>query len=166
MKVRKKAENKDLQRLFEVKASKLEQKGDIEEVDKAISTKLLELQKDDVEKELEQLRTIKKSRGRCAAVFNTFQKICGDKKAKQEQVSMVDPESNIAIFDPKELKSVSLKYCVDLLTQHTANDDLEKDFFIRDIIHLVCSEEVSEDQFDREDFEVRMKMLKTKCAHK
>ena len=50
--------------------------------------------------------------------------------------------------------------------KNTANDDLVKDFFIRDIIHLVRAEEVSEDQFDREDFEVRMKMLKTKCAHK
>ena len=61
MKVRNKAENKDLQRLFEVKASKLEQKEDIEQVDKAIGTKLLKLQKDDLEKELEQLMTIKKS---------------------------------------------------------------------------------------------------------
>ena len=54
MKVRNKAENTDLQRLFEVKASKLEQKEDIEQVDKAIGTKLLKLQKDDLEKELEQ----------------------------------------------------------------------------------------------------------------
>ena len=75
MKVRKNRDNKDLQRLFEVKASKIEQKEDIEEVDKAISTKLIELQKDDVEKELEQLMTTKKNKGRCAAVFKTFQKI-------------------------------------------------------------------------------------------
>ena len=116
MKVRNKAENKDLQRLFEVKASKLEQKEDIQQVDKAIGTKLLKLQKDDLEKELEQLMTIKKSKGRCAAVFNTFQKICGDKKAKREQVSMVDPDSNIAIYDPKELKSVSLKYYANMFS--------------------------------------------------
>ena len=76
---------------------------------------------------------------------------------------MVDPETNS--FDPKGQKSVSLKYFVDLVTLHTANDDLEKDFFIRDIIHLVRSEEVSEEEFEREDFEVRMKMLKTKCSY-
>ena len=164
--MRKNRDNKDLQRLFEVKASKLEQKEDIEEVDKAISTKLIELQKDDVEKELEQLMTTKKNKGRCAAVFKTFQKICGNKKANQEQVSMIDPVSKVAIFDPSELKSVSLKYCVDLLTQHTANDDLEKDFFIQDIIHLVRNENGLDEEFGMKDFEDRMKVLETKCANK
>ena len=69
MKVRKKAENKDLQRLFEVKASKLEQKEDIQQVDKAIGTKLLKLQKDDLEKELEQLMKNKEKQGEvCSSV--------------------------------------------------------------------------------------------------
>ena len=55
----------------------MEKKEDIEELDKSISTKLLELQKDDAEKELEQLMTIKKSK--------------------------IDPVSKVAIFDPNEV---------------------------------------------------------------
>ena len=169
VKVRNKTVNKDLQKLYEVKASKMEQKDDIEDVEKAISVKLLELQKEEVEKEIEQVMTVKKSRGRSAAVFNTFQKICGDKKSNQEQVAMIDPVSKVPIFEPNEIKAVSLKYCVDLLTKRNVDEKYEDDFFIQDMIHLVCCEDVSDyndEELNLEDFEERLKTLKTKCQNK
>ena len=87
----------------------------------------------------------KKSKGKTAAVFKTFYKICGDTKSQQEQVAMIDPVSKVAIFEPDEIKSVSLKYCVDLLTQHTANANFDDDYFLQDMIHILRCEDVSED---------------------
>ena len=96
-----------------MKSSRVEKNDDIDDIEQAISKKLLEIQKDKIEKEIEEVMTVRKSRGRCAAIFNKLKKICGDKKSGQEQVAMIDPASKLPVFEPNQIKSVSLNYCVD-----------------------------------------------------
>ena len=62
---------------------------------------------------------MKQTKGKSSAILSTLQKICGNKKSNQDQVSMKDPNSNLEVFEPNEIKTISLQYCVDLLTQRT-----------------------------------------------
>ena len=82
---------------------------------------------------------------------------------------MIDPVDKVAIFEPDRIKSVSLKYCVDLLNQHATNANFEDNYFIQDMIHLLRCEDMSEadnEEFCVEDFDDRLKILKTKCKEK
>ena len=168
VKVKKQSENKDLRKLLDLKSNKISQNDDIKDVDEAINVKLLELQKEEVENEIENVRMIRKNKGHSAAVFNTMRKICGDKKEGQEQVAMIDPETKSWIYEPMKIKEVSLKYCVDLLTKHNSDKKHEDYFFIQDMIHLVRCEEINDDEkeLSKEDFDKRLKTLKTKFQEK
>ena len=94
VKLRSKKEDKELKRLYEVKCSKVQNKLDIEDVDKDICEKLIEMRREDVEKELQEIMLIKKSKGKSAAVFNTLKKIFGIKKVSKEQVLMIHPKGS------------------------------------------------------------------------
>ena len=126
--------------MYKVKSSKMEAKVATDEVESAINIKLLELQKDEVESEIEEIMTTRKTKGRSAAIFGTLQKICGGKKSSQEQVAMIDPCSKLSIFDPNEIKTVSVQYCVDMLTKHNSYEDYADNYYIQDMIHIIRSE--------------------------
>ena len=81
---------------------------------------------------------------------------------------MIDPLTNLQVFEPDEIKTVSLKYCVDLLTKRNTNDDYDDDYFIQEMVHLVRCEDNKDDdeQLTREDFDKRLKMLNSKCKDK
>ena len=112
VKQKSKPENKELKKLYEAKCSKLDAKASVDEIDDAINIKLLELQREDIEHEIKEVMLRKKSKGKSAAIFHTLQKICGSKKSNQEQVCMKHPQTNLEIYEPKEIKAVSLQYCV------------------------------------------------------
>ena len=102
-------------------------------------------------------------------MFNTLTKICGDKKESQEQVAMINPVSRAWVYEPNEIKEVSLKYCVDLLTKRNIDKKYEQYFFVQDMLHWVRYQDTQPqngDQLYREDFDKRLKILKTKHQNK
>ena len=164
IKIRNNRENKDLNKLYDRKRSKLESN----DVEKEISHKLLELQREEVEKEIKEVMLLKQSKGKSAAVFNTLKKICGSKKVGQEQVAMRGPNTNIVVFEPREIKKVSLQYCLDLLTKREIYNEHKDYFYIQDMIHVLRYGDKSKDdaELSLEDFEKRLKLLNTKCKEK
>ena len=111
----------------------------------------------------------KRSKGKSGAIFNTLQKICGSKKSNQEQVSMKDPQTNLEIYEPNEIKAVSLQYCVDLLTKRRFDEEFKDSYYLQDILHLLrCEDDESEEypELELAEFEKRMKILKNKCKDK
>ena len=168
-KVKLRKENKDLKKLYEVKSSKLENNINIEEVKNDITKKLLELQREEVEKEIREKMLLKQTKGKSAAVFSTLRKIVGSKKMGQEQVSMRDPKTNLEVFEPDDIKTVSLQYCVDLLTERNVYDEHKDYYYVQDMIHVLrCEENTNDDDKELliEDFEKRLKLLNTKCKSK
>ena len=162
-------QNRELKRLYEIKSAKLDANTTVNEVDKAIGNELLEIQKVDVEKGIKEVMMMKNSKGKSAAIFKTLQKINGSKKTNQEQVAMKHPETDLEIFEPKEIKSASLEYCVNLLTKKNCHEEYKDDFYIQDMIHLLRCEEEEDDEYNElqfDDFNNRMKVLKTKCKEK
>ena len=79
------------------------------EVEANISNLLLQKQRLDYEKKLDDLKKQKNTRGRCASIFNLKAKILGKKKVSQEAATIEDPDTGETISDAKEIKATSLK---------------------------------------------------------
>ena len=141
----------------------------VQEIDAAINKRLLEVQKVEFEKDIENIMMQKKSKGRSSAIFSSLKTIAGDKNVGQEQISMIDPKTKLQIFEAKEIKRASLEYCCDLLNSKKCEDeDFGKYFFIEDMIHLVRSayEDETYEEITRDDFDKRLKLLKSKNKDK
>ena len=82
---------------------------------------------------------------------------------------MKHPQTNLEIYEPKEIKAVSLQYCVDLLTKRKVDEEFKDNYYLQDIIHLLrCKEDETEEypELELAEFEKRMKILKNKCKDK
>ena len=118
----------------------------IKDIDDKMTAKLLKTQREQFEKELCSLREVKTSKGMSAAVFKLKEKIVGPKSTKQEATVLIDPQSNLEVNTPEDIKRISLQYCVDLLTNRKPKDEFAEDIFLKDVVHLVrMEEEVNEE---------------------
>ena len=115
------------------------------------------------EKEFEDIRNIKMSKGKTAAIFKTFDKIRGKSKDGPELVSMKDPETNHFIFSPEEIKKTSLKYCVSLLNNRKIDPDFKNEIEFENLIHYFRMRKFSnvddEEELLRDDFDDRLKKM-------
>ena len=71
---------------------------------------------------------------------------------------MIDPKSNLQIFEPKQIKEASLQYCHDLLNTRKNYEEYQKYYFIQDMIHIIRSawdKYEDEDIITKEDFDKR-----------
>ena len=136
--------------------------------DELLNQKLLESQRKEIEEELKQLENLKVTKGKTAAVFNLFNKIRGQKKEGAEMLAMKDPESGELVFDPEDLKTTSLNYCVNLLQNTFIDPEYEKEIYIENLLHYLRSKEEDPDQenFDYSDFMSRMKTISVKHGDK
>ena len=98
----------------------------INELDKKLVIEIEKSRKEILEKELEDLRKIKNKKGKSAAIFKLKEKVVGAKKIQQEATILIDPETKNEINTVAEIKSVSLKYCKDLLTNRAPRDDFKE----------------------------------------
>ena len=80
------------------------------------------------EKEIKQLENMKKSKGKSAATFHLKNKIVGSKKTTPDQVVIIDPSTRKEVYDTEEIKRVSLKYCIDLLTDKKPKEEYAEIF--------------------------------------
>ena len=82
--------DKELDKLYTEKFTAVTD-DDIKNVDTKIAAKLLEKQRKEYEDKLDYLKTIKKDKGKSAAIFKLKEKILGSRKDGMESVSMNDP---------------------------------------------------------------------------
>ena len=64
---------------------------------------------------MKKLETIHEIKGKAAAVFSLKDRVVGSKKTPQEQVVIIDPKTGNEATDPKEIKRISLEFCLNLL---------------------------------------------------
>ena len=90
------------------------------------------------------------------------------KHAGSESVSMNDPVSGNMICDPEELKTASVKYLSNLLTNREPKEEYKRNLEIVKQLHEIrMSEECFTDEIlTRKDFEDMIKMLKKKKSDK
>ena len=56
-----------------------------------------------------------KKKGNCGAVFRLKAKVIGEKKEGAEAIAIKNPANGNMVYDPEEIKTISLKYCQELL---------------------------------------------------
>ena len=71
------------------------------------------------------LEEIQSNKGKSSAVFNLRDKVLGKKKGTQEQVAVINPETGQYVYTAKEIKQVSLNYCVNLLRKKEPPDEFK-----------------------------------------
>ena len=81
---------------------------------------------------------------------------------------MKDPNTQEVLTKRKYIKEASLKYCVDLLTNRTAETGFEEDVRLKDLVHEVRMAEDPDDdiKFSPEIFENSLQELKKKNKDK
>ena len=163
-------ENKGLDKLYEKRKHLIEneQTEKVKDVEIEITEKLFDLQRSAYEDKLKILNEIKNNKGNQAALFKLKARILGEKKAKQEAVSMENPESGEMLFEPNEIKEASTEYLVKLLTNRKPNPGYERDIETKEIIHKVRMKEdiQNDDTFTDEDFGNLLKNLRKKNKEK
>ena len=107
----------------------------INEVEEKIANLLVQRQREEYEKKLKTLNTLKTTKGKSAALFHLKAKVLGDKKVQQEAVVIEDPENHELIFDAEQIKSTSLNYINKLLTNREPKDEFKVDLIIINMMH-------------------------------
>ena len=92
-----------------------EDESQAQQIEESIKEKLLEKQRNDYNKEIDNLNNKRNKKGRTAAIFNLKEKIVGRKKVAQEAISIIHPVKNIRLFDHNEIKEASVNYVCQLL---------------------------------------------------
>ena len=91
-------------------------------VDKEICEEIKAVNSECIDANLIKFSKIQKTKGQSAAVFKLKEDILGPSKFSNDPVAIVDPETGIEVMTPQEIKKVSLKYCVRLLTNREPSD--------------------------------------------
>ena len=77
---------------------------------------------DRLEKDAKYLENLKANKGKAASVFGLCDMVLGKKKVSQDQVVLIDPDTNTEVNTPTDIKRVSLNYIVNLLTKKPPTD--------------------------------------------
>ena len=85
-------------------------------LDRKISEELKSKQSIEINKEIEQLHSIKKTKGNAAAIFKLKEKVTGSKKEPEEPTVILNPKTNEPIFKPSLIVEACADYCQELLT--------------------------------------------------
>ena len=101
------------------------------------------------ERDINELKNLKKCKGKAAATFKLRNKILGNKKAPQDTIAIIDPETGFQVFEPEKIKGVSLKYCVNLLSNREASEGYREIIRYKESLHFMrMSEEISDNVSD------------------
>ena len=135
-------ENRKIVKLYENKKDILSENSDqldekIEDIDKRISKALREQQNESLKKDMEKLKEIKHNKGNMAATFMLKNEIVGNKKSATDPIAIINPITNKQVTNVKEIKSVSLKYCVDLLTNREPKDNYKTIMNMKNELHEI-----------------------------
>ena len=104
----------------------------------------------------------KNSKVKSAVVFNLNEKVLGSKKAQQEPAVIKNPNTGKLVTDVKEIKKISLKYYVDLLTNRNPKPEYEELIEEKKKIHKERMKEIVENdvEFTEEFFHDCLTILK------
>ena len=165
--------NKEMIILKEKRAQLINKDSDNNEdeiklIDNEITNKILSKQRNNLEYELKQLKSLAKHKGKTAAIFNLKGKVIGNKKTEQEPTSMKHPVTHEVLTKRSEIKKAALAYCVDLLDNRKPKAGYEEEVVIKDLIHEIRMEEkINNDiKFSAEMFDNSLNIINKKNKDK
>ena len=105
------------------------------------------------EKDIKHLEEIYRTKGKLVSIFHLKDKILESKKIPHEQVVIVDPNSNQPVYSAKEIKRVTLEYCVSLLTNAEPKEKYKDLIKYKEEIHNVRMRETIDDDIEELSYE-------------
>ena len=91
------------------------------------------------------MKDVRKKKGRIAAIFKLKDTIVGKRKSERENTTVLYPKTKKEVYSVEEIKSASLHYCENLLTNRLPRDGYEPIIQMKYILHDLRMEE-----YDRE----------------
>ena len=98
-------------------------------------------QKHKIEKNIASLEKVENSKGKIARIFKLKDEVVGGKKVAQEATSIKIPETGEIITDPMRIKSESLKFCENLLTNRLPKPEFEEELRAKERLHALRMKE-------------------------
>ena len=74
---------------------------------------------------------------------------------------LTDPETGIDVFEPEEIKRVSLRYCVKLLTNRAPKEQYSQQFALKESLHWLRMQEVIENDINELSLDMFNKTLRS-----
>ena len=139
----------------------IEKEKKVQKVDAKIVDVMMDIQKDKYEKEVNNLKEVKRAKGKSAAIFKLRDKILGTKKSPQEQVVIKDPTTQAYVYTPEEIKEATLKYCVNLLTKGEPKAEYKDIVEQKKTLHFERMKETIENDYDTLPAELFYKVLES-----
>ena len=129
------------------------------EIDKEIYEAVNEVNKRSIDKSKAKLRNLKETKGRAAAVFNLKKSILGSSISSREPYIVIDPNTGIEVMTPTEIKRLTLKYCVSLLTNREPKDLYYEHIQRKKQLHWLRMNEVIENDINELSMEMFVNSL-------
>ena len=107
-----------------------------------------DVQEEILENELVKYKRIERCKGKAAAVFKLKDSIFRSKKAPLDPIAIKDPNTGLQVMSPKEIKEVSLNYCIKLLTNRDPMPNFKDQFSAKVSLHMVRMNEVINNDID------------------
>ena len=127
------------------------------------------VQYDKMTAEVKKYKTIRATKGTAAAVFCLMVGILGSSKSPSDPVVINDPVSGIPIMSPDKIKSISLNYCVNLLTNREPSEGYADIIREKERLHSLRMKEVISDDIELltpEMFNAAIKYIASKHSDK
>ena len=123
---------------------------------------LLEAQSKRVEKEI--LKIENEDKGKVGRIYKMKKDITGERCKRQEPVAIRDPDYNVLIVAPEEIKKVTLQYCKDNLKKKDKAESYAQEDVIKKELHEARMNDDDDDGFEvtKEDFDEVIKRFKKK----
>ena len=130
--------------------------------DKDLDEDVLRRQSQRMEDEINNIK--KTGCGRLARIFKLKKKIVGDRKIGQEPSAIKDPDTGELLVSSKDIKTTTLKYCVDNLKDNKVSKNVEVIVKLKEGLHKMRMEEDTKHEFevDKEEIEAVVEKFKSK----
>ena len=105
------------------------------EINEKINETVLDDQKLSILKHRSHLKETLAKRGKTAEMFKQKELILGSKKVPQDLIAIRDPESDKVCTNIKDIKTITLNYCKNLLTNRKPRHDFAVDLRSKEALH-------------------------------
>ena len=165
----KKLESLQLKKYKILHTNEEDKDGKLEAIDEEMASVLKLIERNNLEVDIKRLENLNSNKGRSAAVFGLRDMILGRKKSPQEQVVIKDPETGNEVSTPDEIKRVSLRYLVNLLSNNPPGEQFKGHVERLKTLHFERMREVYDEdnkELSKETFEKTLKVLSSKPGNK
>ena len=141
----------------------------VENIDEKMTSVMKRIETTQHEKDIRSLEHLRNTKGKAASIFALKDKVLGKKKGQQEQVFITNPITGEDVYNPEQIKSVSLSYLTNLLKTKEPKDEYVNIIAMKKTLHYErMLEQVPDDleELSLESFLKALELIRKKPGNK